>query len=100
MSGRNVIFEFESVTDDLVEAEMQCHRANLKIQRAGNEDVAISQVTRRVDQRLSPREYRRFQRDFKQIVGQPDQTVTVHPAIRAKRENIEERPRIQVQAKQ
>src|SRR5438874_29093 len=85
----NVVFEFEPIANNLFDAEMQRDRADREIERSGDEDVAVPELGRCIDEGLSLRKNRRLQRHLKKVVGQPNEPVAVHPAICTKREDVE-----------
>ena len=93
----NVIPEFEPITDDFVDTEVQRDGPNGEIECPRDENVPIAEISCRIDEDLRLRKNRRFQGDFEQIVGQADQPVAMHSAIRAKRKDVEEGARVQIQ---
>src|SRR5207253_1807135 len=71
---------------------------DLKVQRAGHENVAISEIACRVDESLRLRKNRRLERDFKKIVRKANQAIAMHPPISSKRKDVEQGARIQIEA--
>src|SRR5262245_18821019 len=88
-AGRNVIFEFEPIADHFVDAEMQRDGSYLEVEGARYKNVAITEVASDFDQRFRLRKNGGLQRNFKQIVGKPDQPVTMHPTISPERKHVE-----------
>src|SRR5438045_8149087 len=86
----DVIPEFEPVANHFLETKMQSDGADLEIQRASHQHIAVTEVARRIDQSLGSREDGRCQRYLNQIVGQSDQSVAVHAPVGAKGEDIEQ----------
>src|SRR5579862_3755954 len=50
--GSDMVFELQSVTNDFFEAEVERNRPNREIQSSGYENIAVTQFTSRIDQRL------------------------------------------------
>src|SRR5262249_5847569 len=97
-AGSDMILELESIADDFVDTEVQGDRPHLKIESAGHEYVAISQVARGLNQGVRLRKDGWFQRHFEKIVGQADEAIAMHSTIGAKGKAVEERARIEIQA--
>src|SRR5688572_33147959 len=93
-----MVLEFEVIADDFIDAEVLCDRPDCEIERACNENVAIAEVSRRVDQGLRVGENRRLENHLEKIVCQSNQPVAMHPAVGAERETIEALPRVEIQS--
>ena len=89
--------ELEPVANDFFNAEVQRDRAYRKVEGAGDQDVAVTQIAGPVDQGLGSRKDRWFERHLEEIVGQANETVAMHSTIGTERKDIEEGPRIQIE---
>ena len=95
-----MILKLEAVTNDFIDAEVQGNGPDLKIQCPRDEHVAVAQFTRGLYEGLGLRKNRRLQRDFEEVVGQADEPVAMHPAVRPKREDVEQRAGVQIESEE
>src|SRR5437773_4246720 len=92
-----MVLELETVANDLIKSKMQCDGPDLEVQRARHKNVAVTEIARRIDQCLGLGKDRRLERHFEEVVGKADEPVAMHPPISSKRENVEKRPRVEIE---